>query len=285
LSDPATGDGGGRLDGTVRPSGRRTDGDLPEYSVRVSARARRVRLVMSSERGLEVVVPRGFDRRMIPGLLESRRVWIARAAARVAVRAENKRLRLQADPPRLPKRIVLPALEEEWDVEYVERAASAGSAFSRRTPGVVARERSRGLLVVSGDIDEPSAAKAALCRWLVRKARARLLPRLAELARRHALEYERAAVRQQRTRWASCSRRGTISLNARLLFLTPEVVDHVMLHELCHTREMNHSPRFWTLLEACDPDWRAHRGRLRDAGAALPTWLDHELRSLDDVAL
>lgn len=269
----------------MRPPGLRTDGDLPEYSVRVSARARRVRFVMTAERGLEVVVPRGFDRRMIPGLLQSRRLLIARAAARVAVRAENKRLRLQADPPRLPKRIVLPALEEEWDVEYVGAAASDGSVFPRRVPGVVVRERAPGLLVVKGDIDEPSAAKAALCRWLVRKARAGLLPRLAELALRHALEYERAVVRQQRTRWASCSRRRTISLNARLLFLTPEVVDHVLLHELCHTREMNHSPRFWALLEVCDPDWRAHRGRLREAGRALPTWLDHEPRSQGDVAL
>jgi len=247
--------------------------DPPEYALRVSARARRVRLVMSVDRGLEVVVPRGFDRRRIPEVLESRRVWIARAAARAA----EKRRRLQIEPPRLPERIVLAALGEEWQVHYVAAATPTTPSSSRRAPGAAARERSRGLLVVSGGIDDPSAGKEALCRWLRRKARAELVPRLAELARQYGFDHGQVTVRQQQTRWASCSRRKTISLNARLLFLDPEVVDHVLLHELCHTREMNHSQRFWALLDACDPGCRAHRTRLRRASSSLPTWLDHEL--------
>jgi predicted metal-dependent hydrolase len=66
-------------------------------------------------------------------------------------------------------------------------------------------------------------------------------------------------------------------LNARLLFLRPEVVDYVLLHELCHTVEMNHSPRFWTLLGYHDPECRVHRKLLRSAGESVPTWLDHEV--------
>ena len=243
-----------------------TDGALPEYSVRVSQRARQVRLVMTADRGLEVVVPRRFDKRRIPGLVEDRLDWIERARARVAARRQA----LEDDPPRLPERIALPALGREWPVEY--RQAPPG----RTAAGTAARE-SRGALVVTGDLTDPSACRDALCRWLARTARRMLLARLAVLSLEHKLPYKRASIRQQRTRWGSCSRQGGISLNAKLLFLPAEVVDYVLLHELCHTKELNHSARFWALLQRHDPECLAHRKRLRKGGELVPTWLEHDL--------
>ncbi len=243
----------------------------PDFTVRVSSRARRVRLVMTADHGLEVMIPRGFDRRRIPELLESKKDWIKRATARM----EAKRWRLEAEPPRLPKRIVLQAIGEEWEVEYRARPAQAKPVTEEARP--VARERSGGCLVVTGDIHDFLGCKEALCRWLSRKARQTLVPELAVLAQRHRLDYGRVSVRWQRTRWASCSRQGTICLNARLLFLPPEAVEYVLLHELCHTVEMNHSPRFWTLLGYLDANCRIHRRLLRTAGEWIPTWLDHEL--------
>jgi predicted metal-dependent hydrolase len=239
---------------------------LPSYTVRVSARAQRVRLVMTAERGLEVVVPHGFRQRTIPELIENKRDWIERAAARV----EARRRRLEADPPRLPDRIVLPAVAEEWGVEYRPRT-SAGT-------GTAVRERRDRQLVVTGDVDDFVACRDALCRWLRRRAGRALVPRLAEIAAEHGFEYRRVSVRQQRTRWGSCSRKKTVSLNARLLFLPPAAVDYVLIHELCHTEEMNHSPRFWRLLEAHDPAYRAHKKQVRAGGKSLPTWLDHEAK-------
>jgi predicted metal-dependent hydrolase len=100
---------------------------------------------------------------------------------------------------------------------------------------------------------------------------------LDELSAEHRLPYAKASIRQQRTRWGSCSRHGTISLNARLLFLPPVLVDYVLLHELCHTKELNHSPRFWALLGSQDPECEAHRKALRKARAVIPAWLDHDL--------
>lgn len=248
-------------------------GRLPGYSVRESARARRVRLVMSAEGGLEVVVPRRFDQRKIPGLLESKRDWIERAGTRIKDRTEARRRRLEADPPRLPERIVLPAVGEEWRVEY--RPQTARAASPPKAAASVVRERSGGRLVVTGDPDDFGSCRDALCRWLSRRARRVLVPRLEELALKHRLAYGRISIRHQHSRWASCSRRNTISLNARLLFLPPGVVEHVLLHELCHTVEMNHSPRFWTLLGYHDPECRVHRKLLRAAWTAVPTWLDH----------
>jgi predicted metal-dependent hydrolase len=131
--------------------------------------------------------------------------------------------------------------------------------------------------VVTGDYDDFDACKQALCRWLRRRAQRALVPRLAELAERHRMQYRQVSVRRQRTRWGSCSRQKTISLNAKLLFMSSEAVDYVLLHELCHTVEMSHSPRFWRLVEACDPDYRGHKKLVKAAAAAMPTWLDHEL--------
>jgi len=233
---------------------------------------------MTADRGLEVVIPRRFDHRQVPALVESKRDWIERAAVRVGLRAEARRRRLELDPPTLPERIVLPAVGEEWLVEYrpgpSHQAAQRNVARSTRT---AVHERTGRRLLVSGDLDDFEACRQALCRWLRRRATNVLVPWVADAALRHRLEYGRVSVRQQRTRWASCSRQKTISLNARLLFLQRDLVEYVVLHELCHTAEMNHSPRFWARLKKHDPDCHAHRMLLRAAAASVPTWVDHAM--------
>ena len=248
----------------VGNGGRSTEPASAEYSVRVSARARRVRLVMTG-RGLEVVVPRGYPHRRIPGLVESKRAWIEKAEERLAM----TRRRLEVEPPRLPDRIALPAAGEEWLVEY----RPAGGA---RRSGAAAREAAGYRLVVTGDITDYDACRRALCRWLSRRAREELAPRLAWLAQERGFRYEKVCIRQQQTRWGSCSRRGSVSLNARLLLMPVGAIEYVLLHELCHTVEMNHSPRFWALVERNDPDYRAHKKLVRTAAKNMPTWLDHE---------
>lgn len=90
--------------------------------------------------------------------------------------------------------------------------------------------------------------------------------RVLELAAIHQLHVRRVTVRNQRSRWGSCSRRGTISLNWRLIQAPPSVRDYVILHELAHLREMNHSPRFWQLLEQFCPDYRAAEQWLKSHG-------------------
>ncbi len=76
-------------------------------------------------------------------------------------------------------------------------------------------------------------------------------------------------VRTQRSRWGSCSAQGNLSFNALLLLTPPEVLDYVVVHELCHRKEMNHSPRFWAEVERLVPDWKAQRLWLRKNGGAL----------------
>ncbi len=232
--------------------------------MRVSAKARRVRLVMRPQ-GLEVVVPRGFNRRLIAELVEQRRVWIERAGHRVSARLA----RLAADPPRLPEVIDLPAVGELWSVEY----RPPGVAVARSAARV--REMSGARLLVTGAAGDFEECKDALCRWLNRRARSALVPRLDELARSHGFVYRRVSIRQQRTRWGSCSRQGNISLNARLLLLPSEAATYVLLHELCHTVHMDHSSKFWALVQKHDPDFASHKKLVRTSARALPNWLDH----------
>jgi len=75
----------------------------------------------------------------------------------------------------------------------------------------------------------------------------------------------RIQIRQQRTRWGSCSARGTISLNAQLMLLEPELRDYVIVHELCHLAHHNHGPHFWATVERVLPDYRTRRARLKEA--------------------
>jgi predicted metal-dependent hydrolase len=79
----------------------------------------------------------------------------------------------------------------------------------------------------------------------------------------------RVEIRDQRTRWGSCSARGTLSFNWRLVLAPFEVLDYVVVHELCHLREPNHSPRFWHLVDSRRPHWRLHREWLREFGPEL----------------
>ena len=126
--------------------------------------------------------------------------------------------------------------------------------------------------MLQGAIDDAAAWQIALKRWLTRKAGDDLLHRLKRVSDKIGLSYAAASIRQQQTRWG-CSSRHLISLNARLLFLPSNLVTYVLVHELCHTKHLNHSHRFWRLVEFYLPDYRKLDRQLRDCGRYIPGWL------------
>jgi predicted metal-dependent hydrolase len=108
---------------------------------------------------------------------------------------------------------------------------------------------------------------------LARACAARELPaQLLQLAEAHGIHVRRISIRNQQTRWGSCSRAGSITLNWRLVLVPDFVREYVMLHELMHRRELNHSRRFWRLVAACCPRAGEARAWLRREGKAL--WSD-----------
>ena len=105
--------------------------------------------------------------------------------------------------------------------------------------------------------------------WYKAQARSLLSGRVDFFAGRHAIRVGKVRISSARTRWGSCSARGTLSFTWRLVMAPPEVIDYVVVHEMCHLKEMNHSGAFWARVEAILPDYKARRKWLKDHGAGL----------------
>ncbi|PZO45034.1 MAG: M48 family peptidase [Pseudanabaena frigida] len=248
----------------MTPSSQPLLTDLPSYTVRVSSRAKCVRLALSVEDGLEVVVPSNYDRLKIPEIVHQKRDWIARNQRKLDEREAF--FRSQA-PHELPDYINLRSLGEEWQIEYCETATKLGSISIRED-----KEQLR--LVLDGNIADIESCKALLKRWLMQKAEKHLFSWLRKVSIRTNLPYRTTAVRGQKTLWGSCSRDRNISLNYKLLFLEANVVEYVLLHELCHTVHMNHSAKFWKLVGKIEPNYKALDKSLNQAWQIVPAWLD-----------
>ena len=116
--------------------------------------------------------------------------------------------------------------------------------------------------------DQPQLTREEL-QALADQAGNRIPERLAYFAPRVGVTYGRTTLRMQKTRWGSCSARGNLNFNVLLMLAPPEVLDYVVVHELCHRKEMNHSPAFWAQVERVLPDYRGPRQWLKDHGNAL----------------
>ncbi|HNR96435.1 MAG TPA: DUF45 domain-containing protein [Anaerolineae bacterium] len=236
------------------------------FRVRESARARHVRLRLSLDEGLVVVVPRGFDTRRLPQMVAAKEAWIERAWARLTARdvRQGQSAARKAPSRELPRSILLSAVNETWTVSYGRTSATT----------VTVRQGARRRLTVSGKTSSAPLVRAGLKRWLLRRAHEVLEPWLARLAREGGYRYERVLIKCQRTRWGSCSSRKTISLSLKLLFLKPELVEYVLWHELCHTRQPNHSGAFWALVSQHEPRYALRRRQVRAAARMVPRWVD-----------
>jgi predicted metal-dependent hydrolase len=211
-----------------------------EYTVRRSQRARRVRVAVDAERGVEVVLPQRAPNRAAAEAIHELRPWIERRLAET----EAARAVVAA------RRGTVPYLGETLRLHP--------------QPGRT-RVHRRGdeLFVPAGD------PKPALERWYRRQARAEIGPRLDEAVAALGTSYSALTIRNQRTRWGSCSETGAMSFNWRLLLAPEDVLEYVVWHEACHLLVLDHSRRFWSLLERHVPDYAGPRRWLRRHGQTL----------------
>jgi hypothetical protein len=161
-----------------------------------------------------------------------------------------------------PATLNLSALGEHW------RCVSNAS-----TGRVRVREMDADQLLLRGHLDDVDQLRHALRHWLAQHAQLRFEAPMRALAAQMGVEPGRLQVRCQRTRWGSCSRTGTISLNVCLLFQTPEVLRYLMVHELAHLRHMNHSVRFWADVARQEPHWKALDRELLQGWRRVPSWM------------
>jgi predicted metal-dependent hydrolase len=210
------------------------------YRIRRSSRARRVRVSVDPDGTVTVTLPSRAPERHAAEAVQELAPWIARRRKALA-RAAEDRARPEGTVPYLGEHLTL----------LPQRGRTR------------AHRRGDGLLVPA---EEP---RAAIERWYRRAAREEIGPRLDAATARAGTTYAGLTIRSQRTRWASCSSEGGMSFNWRLLLAPPEILDYVVEHEVCHLEVMDHSPRFWALLESRAPDWRRHAAWLRRYGSTL----------------
>jgi len=211
-----------------------------QYTVRRSDRARRVRVVVEPTGAIEVVLPRRAREREAAAAVAELRPWIERRLDEAGALRE----RLAA------RGATLPFLGQQLTLQPV-----AGRTRAHRRGDV--------LLVPGAD------AKPAIERWYRRMARDEVVPRLDDAVDALGVGYASLRIANQRTRWGSCSTTGAMSFNWRLLLAPPAILDYVVWHEACHLVHMDHSRRFWSLLERHVPDYRTPRRWLKDHGATL----------------
>ena len=223
-----------------RPEASTAQGRIqPEYTLRRSPRARRVRVSVDGAGEVSVTLPRRMPLRAADEAVKELAPWIERRR-RALARAADEVARTPGTVPYLGDELrLLPQ------------------------PGRTRVHRRGDTLVV------PPRAGDALERWYRRAARAEIAPRLDAAVARAGTSYTTLTIRGQRTRWASCSATGAMSFNWRLLLAPEAVLDYVVEHEVCHLEVMDHSPAFWRLLEARVPDWRDHAAWLRRYGSTL----------------
>ncbi len=212
--------------------------DIP-YSIRRSARARRVRVTVDAGGEVIVTLPKKAAERRAAEAVRELRPWIERRRQALNLAAAE----VAREPGTLPYLGTPLRVVAEPGRERVHR-------------------RGDDLLVPAGD------AREAIERYYRRRARAEFAPRLDAAVARAGTRYAGLTIRGQRTRWASCSAAGGMSFNWRLLLAPEAVLDYVIEHEVCHLEVMDHSPRFWALLESRVP-WREHATWLRRYGSTL----------------
>lgn len=228
----------------------------PGFSVRHSARARRLSIKVYPRGKVEVVVPKRARAKDVAAFVQEHADWIRKARAAFATEHVP-------EPFCLPRLIELPAIERVVTVRYVENSTLANVRF--RLAG--------NCLSLNGRIKDEKQCVAALRRWLSGIAKQEFEPRLMALTHLTGQSFKKMQVRAQRTCWGSRSSTGNLSINMCLLFLKPEVLRYLMIHELCHGQHMNHSKRFWSLVGRYEPRYRSLDKALGEGWKAVPSWL------------
>lgn len=244
----------------------------PEYTLRVSRRAKHVRLRMDDKLQLQITVPVGFDTREIPDILERKRDWIEQARQRLQDRVVHRE-----ESETLPESIHLQACDEHWQVRYLSHGKAKATLTAQSSDRQNRQNRlichlPRHLFDDSGQVTDQAFVREMLRQWLLARARDHLQPKLDDWSETLRLPYQGLRIRTQKTRWGSCSSKGNINLNAHLMFLPPHWVEHVLIHEVCHLRHPNHSHAFWDLVAQYDPQFQNTRREMKNAWQFIPAW-------------
>ena len=222
------------------------DGQVISYVIKRSPKAKYVRLEVRSETGLTVVIPKSYESDRIPDLLREKRRWISGKLAKYG----------QVQRPTSDK-----ALKGGDTVPYLGRDLEVVTRRSYGNVESVNVERNRLVVRLRAGSNRLGLV---LERWYRMRAAQLIQEKANKLGADLGLTYGRLSIRGQKTRWGSCSRKGNLSFNWKLIMVPEPVIDYVIIHELAHLKEMNHTKRFWQLVGQHCPKWRDHKKWLKD---------------------
>jgi predicted metal-dependent hydrolase len=226
------------------------------YARRQSARARRLRLIVGPE-GVEVVVPSGMREREVGAFLEQHRDWIRAKLEKFAHAADR-----HPGAVRLADGVAIPFRGEPTPLAVVRT--------DRVRPKVVDGDGFRVELPKSCPAaDLPAVTERVLTAWLKRQAKSDAEAAIAAYGPAHGYAPTGLQIKDQKRLWGSCTAKGVINLNWRLVLAPIEVFDYVVVHELCHLRHRHHQPPFWRAVEQVMPDYASHRAWLKSNGHLL----------------
>lgn len=231
--------------------------DNIDYTVRRSQRARHAQIKIAPSGAVTVVIPHRYSLKYVPELLGIHRDWINNQLSLIQGSYNPE---TDSDTPR---KIILTAIGEEWGIDYTN---NLNKISTRRLKLEV---QDRRLTINTANSAE---VKSALSSWLNKKAKTLLIEQVQHISEQTALMCEGVSIRNQKTRWGSCSAQRHLSLNRNLIFLPARSMRYLILHELCHTVHLNHSRRFWRLVERFEPDYRQLDKSLNSAKSLIPRW-------------
>ena len=221
------------------------DTEFGTIAVRKLARSRSIRFSVSTSGRLNATVPRLTPLFVIKQVLNSSRPALRKLLDNPHTHTEY------LDGQQIGKQHVLAVVPTHM-VNNVEIQTTRGTLIVKVPP-----------THTLGSTATQQLVRDEVTRILRREAKRILPDRLAHLAHEHGFRYEKVRFSHSSGRWGSCSSTGTISLNIALMKLPDELIDYVLIHELSHTRHMNHSPAFWTEVERIDPHYKLHRRQIK----------------------
>lgn len=221
------------------------------YTLRRSFKARRVRLEVRQQTGFSVIVPRSYPLSRVPEILKSKARWISRNLTRFS------QLELLPIRKKLGSGDTVPYLGQDLELVPQENHYDDIIILQGNT------------LAVSPDLFNNGLLEPALEQWFRVEAARLINERTTNLGSRMGIGYKRVVIRGQKTRWGSCSHKKNLSFNWKLIMAPEPVVDYVIIHELIHLKEMNHSKKFWELVARYCPGWKEHKKWLKQHEADL----------------
>lgn len=215
-----------------------------DYSVRRSARAKRISIRFDVARGFQLVYPLRVFQPSPEEIFTEKQDWVL--AALEEQRAYQKQVRYQRS---YANGAIFQFLGDDFQLDLIEND-------DHEMIWVRLNEDRLQMKISPMYINKVSVIRRGVEDFYRAEAKQYLPPRVKEIAELHGFTYNKVRIKNQKTRWGSCSAKRNLNFNMRLMMTPPEAIDSVIIHELCHLRFLNHSKAFWNLVEELCPDYK-----------------------------